>query len=106
MSLATALSPDPDVPATVAVMDEIDIFIPTTAGADVRRACGCTERLDANWDAWILVDLCPEHDGQTTKIDGGLMRLLDPEIDRTVAAASSGRRPERLRPRDETRSKR
>lgn len=102
----TSRSPEHGAPDIVGVMDEPDTFIPTASGADVRRSCGCTERLDANWDAWILVDLCREHAEQTTKVDGGLLRLLDPEIDLHVTEAAGQHRVARIRPKDETRSKR
>lgn len=87
-------------------MTSPELLTPTLEGADVRRSCGCTERLDPDWDAFVLVDLCREHSEQTTKVDGGLLRLLDPEIDQHVTEAAGQHRVSRIRPKDETRSKR
>src|SRR5678809_618029 len=80
----------------------VDVVIPTQAGADVNRACGCTERLDPDWDAWFVVTLCGEHSNLSDQADRNLPRLLGAEMDQHVAEACGGRRVERIMPKDHT----
>lgn len=78
---------------------------PTADGADVRRDCGCLERLDPDWDALVVVEMCEEHQNYATAVDLNLPRLLDEELDHYIKQANEGHRVERLRPRDTTRGK-
>lgn len=79
-----------------------DIVTPTAAGADVQRECGCVERLDPDWDTFVIVSMCFEHTNLAAKLDYNLPRLLGQELDQYVAEAAGGHRVQRLRPRDES----
>lgn len=83
-------------------MTEEDQLIPTRDGADMMRACGCRERLDPDWDAWVLLELCQEHAATTVQADHYIPRLTDHELDQHVAAHAGGRRVQRIMPRDPT----
>lgn len=82
-----------------------DIFTPTVTGCDVRRGCGCVERLDPDWDAWFVVSLCPEHVASSASIDHRIPMVLDHELDATVIEANHGHRIDRIRPRDTSKEK-
>jgi hypothetical protein len=86
---------------TVRVID-IEVPTPTTTGADVGRACGCTERLDPDFDAWFLVSLCGEHASSAESADRHLPCLMGHELDEYVAEFSTGRRVGRILPKDTT----
>lgn len=86
-------------------MMDADTLTHTSTGADVIRGCGCTERLDPDWDAWFLVSLCGEHSSSAESSDRSLPRLLGHEMDGYVAEFSAGRRVGRILPKDITKNR-
>lgn len=79
-----------------------DELIATMSGADIIRACGCVERLDPNWDAWVLLTQCRECEDISVSAEWKLRKIVDHERDADLAEAAGGHRVRRLRPKDDT----
>lgn len=68
----------------------------------VDKPCGCAEVFDADIEGWVLSHVCQVHEDMTEEHRVQLQRVLDAELDASVAEACGGRRVTPIRPRDES----